>query len=577
MQKQNTNLKPSELKPWLKYVPKTSIGAEVPERTLYEHLKETCKGYMGKTALHYYGTNITFSQLLENIEKTADAFTAMGVKKGDIVSLCTVCFPETVYAFYALNKLGAISDFMDPRTHPDGIEQMIREAESDILIVVNLAWPKVEYFRSRLSLKKIIIQSANTSLPPIKKLAKTLQGGVPKVPFDNDVLSWNDFISLGKSTTSCDVPFEADSVATIVHTGGTTGFPKGVMLTNTGLNAVSKNFELSGVHISLDQKFLNIMPPFSSYGISCGVHTPLTQGLEVTLIPKFEPDKIGYLIKKYRPAHMMGVPAFYEKLINSKEMKNFDLSFFETAGSGGDTMNAALEAKLNGFLKSHGGKYPLSQGYGMSEVSAAASCCYNDTFRSLSVGIPMLTTTVAIFKPGTTEELGFNEEGEVCISGPTVMKGYFKRDDETAKVLIKHPDGKTWMHSGDMGYMDEDGFIFIKGRIKRMIIRFDGHKVFPSHIESVLAKHDSVFSCAVVDTPDTQHGQGMYPVAIVELKESHRGNEEQIKKELIELSDIELEERGRPYDIVFIDKMPRTSVGKIDYRTLPEYYLSQKK
>ncbi len=577
MESNNKHLKPSELKPWLKYLPKESIGASVPENTIYALLKETCKPYINKTALHYYGKNITFAQLLNKIEETASAFAALGVKKGDIVSLCTVSFPETIYAFYALNKLGAISDFMDPRTNADGIEQMIREAESDILIVVNLAWPKVEYFRSRLSLKKIIVQSATTSLPPIAKAVKTIQGGTPKVPYDNDVLSWNSFIKLGKGVEAKEVPFEKDSVATIVHTGGTTGFPKGVLLTNTGLNAVSTNFELSGVNITLDQKFLNIMPPFSSYGISCGVHTPLTIGLEVTLIPKFEPDKIGYLIKKYKPAHMMGVPAFYEKLINSKEMKGFDLSFFESSGSGGDTMNYALETKLNNFLKEHGGKYPLSQGYGMSEVSAAASCCYNSIAKSMSVGIPMLTTTIGVFKPDTTEELGFNEEGEICITGPTMMKGYFKREEETKKVMIMHPDGKMWIHSGDMGYMDEDGFVYIKGRIKRMIVRFDGHKVFPSHIESVLGKHDSVYSCAVVDTEDTEHGQGMYPVAIIELKHSHRGNEAKIKEDLIALSNQTLEERGRPYDIVFIDEMPRTSVGKIDYRKLPDYYKSQVK
>lgn len=572
---ENKNLKPSELKPWLKYLPKESLNATVPECTLYSLLKETCKPYINKTALHYYGTNISFKKLLEKIEETAAAFVALGVKKGDIVSLCTVCFPETVYAFYALNKIGAISDFIDPRTNADGIEQMIREAESKILVVVNLAWPKVEYFRSRLNLDKIIIQSATTALPPIAKAVKTIQGGTPKIPYDENVLSWQSFTKLGKGIKTKEVPFEKDSVATIVHTGGTTGFPKGVLLTNTGLNAVSTNFGKSGVNITLDQKFLNIMPPFSSYGISCGVHTPLTQGLEVTLIPKFEPDKIGYLIKKYKPAHMMGVPAFYEKLINSKEMKGFDLSFFESSGSGGDTMNYALETKLNNFLKEHGGKYPLSQGYGMSEVSAAASCCYNSVAKSMSVGIPMLTTTIGVFRPETTEELGFNEEGEICITGPTMMKGYFKRDDETSKVMIKHPDGKVWIHSGDMGYMDEDGFVYIKGRIKRMIVRFDGHKVFPSHIESALSKHNSVFSCAVVDTEDTEHGQGMYPVAIIELKESHRGNEEQIKKDLIELSNQTLEERGRPYDIVFIEKMPRTSVGKVDYRTLPDYYKTQ--
>ena len=345
------------------------------------------------------------------------------------------------------------------------------------------------------------------------------------------------------------------------------------MLSNDGFNAIAFDFKHCGVSYKRGQRFMDIIPMFASYGIVSSLHMPLTLGLEVVVIPKFDADKVGYYVKKYRPEHTLLVPAHYEKLMNSKEMAGgFDLSFFRTAGSGGDTMNAGLEAKLNSFLESRGCRYPLSQGYGMSEVSSAASCCCNGNFKSLSVGYPLLTTTIGIFAPGTTDELDYGEEGEICIGGPSIMLGYLNNKAETDNVIRRHPDGTLWVHSGDIGSMDPDGFVYIKGRIKRMITRFDGHKVFPTHIESILGHHKSVLSCAVVGVNDVNNAQGQLPLAVVEIKPAESEMRYAIKAELMEMCRKEIESRAMICDIVFTDSMPHIGMGKIDYSRIADDY-----
>jgi long-chain acyl-CoA synthetase len=270
---------------------------------------------------------------------------------------------------------------------------------------------------------------------------------------------------------------------------------------------------------------------------------------------------------------MIAKPAFYEILIDSKEVKGMDLSKLYTLGSGGDSMNEGLEAKLDVFMKEHNMRYPLCQGYGMSEVSAAATFCVNDRYKRKSVGIPCLTTTVAVFNPDTGEELGYNEEGEICMTGPSMMKGYFNNQAETDHVKRLHDDGQYWIHSGDIGCIDEDGFVYIKGRVKRMITRFDGHKVFPITIESFISEHPAVHSCSVIAVDDRERTQGQYPMAVVELNAGvpvSRRNE--IAKEIYDRCQEQLEQRGRPVAIMCVDEVPLTAMGKNDYRKLEREY-----
>lgn len=571
-------VRPSIEKPWLKFFSEEAREASMPKNTIYRHLRENNENRRSDTALNYFGRKISYGTLLDEADRCAGAFKAAGIGKGDIVAAATVTIPEMVYALYGLNKIGAAPLVIDPRTSASGVMDFIKESGAKIFIVIDLFYEALKDAIFESGVEKIVVISADTSLPSSIRFLKQFKMPAPKIATSDRVLTWTQFSATGEGIKTETVEYGENDLAAVTLTGGTTGAPKGVMLSNDGFNAIAFDFKHCGVSYDRGQRFLNIIPMFSSYGIVSSLHMPLSLGLEVVVIPKFDADKVGYYVKKYRPEHTLLVPAHYEKLMNSKEMaKGFNLSFFRTAGSGGDTMNAGLEAKLNKFLESRGCRFPLSQGYGMSEVSSAASCCCNGNFKSLSVGYPLLTTNIAIFEPGTQKELDYGEEGEICISGPSIMLGYLNNKAETDKVMRRHDDGTVWVHSGDIGHMDSDGFVYIKGRIKRMITLFNGHKIFPTHIESVLGRHSGVSSCAVVGVNDTQHAQGQLTLAVIETKETSLEKRTAIKNELYEMCRQELEGSAKPYDIIFVDSMPHTGMGKIDYLKLADDYNNENK
>jgi len=568
-------LKPSEERIWMKHFPKESAEIELHHRTIYETIRNTSRQKPNNKAIYYYGTSIKYSEFIKKIDYMAAAFYGMGVRPGDMVSFLLPTLPESVYFLYAISKIGAVPNFIDPRMDINRILDAAEGVSSKLLMTIDIAWPKVERILDKLTAEHIVPVAAETSLMPIAKAYRALTQKKPKIPYDDRVITWKQFRSKAKGVEVPVAPFVEGSVAAITYTGGTTGTPKGVMLTNDGLNSVADGFDYSGAErYSDNDRFLEIIPIFSSYGVGCGVHMPLALGLEIIVIPQYTPDQLGRFIKKYQPNHMMGVPTFYEQIMHSKDLWDFDLGFYLTTGCGGDTMNPGLQARFNSFLKQHGAKYKLSQGYGLSEMSGAASCCFSDIYKDDSAGIPLLYVVAGVFDPKTGEELDYCQEGEICLTGPGMMKGYYNNTAETENVMHTHADGKVWIHSGDIGYIDEDGFIYIKGRIKQIIIKFDGHKVFPVSIEGVIGRHKAVGSCAVIGIPDPDHAQGDVPIGIVELKSTLTGDvdKEKIRLEILAMCDELLEERGKCADVVFIDKMLHTALEKHDYRKLTETY-----
>ena len=557
----------------MKHFAEESRNAELPKMKVYSYFKEINKNRLSDVAIYYYGTKITIRKMLDKIDECADALAALGIKKGDTVSLLSASTPESICLFYALNKIGATMNAIDPRLDKKSVARMISGSGSKVLFVIDMAYPLVAAVRSEINQEHIIVQTASTSLPFFMKVAYKLAVR-STIPYGKEgVISWETFIKGARNGAAQEADYVGDATVAITYTGGTTGFPKGVMLTNDSINSVAFSFLHAGIVYKPNTRFLGIMPIFSSYGLVTGIHMPMIMQQELALIPRFYPLKMGEYIKKYKPQHMIATPAFYEILINSEEMKGFDLSFMLTLGSGGDSMNAGLEEKLNEFMKTHNLRYPLAQGYGMSEVSAAATFCVNDRYKRGSVGIPCITTTIGIFDPETGEELGYNTPGEVCISGPTLMKGYYNNKEETDHVMRKHADGQIWMHSGDIGTIDEDGFVYIQGRVKRMITRFDGHKVFPITIESFIAEHELVQGCSVFAVPDRERMQGHYPMAAIELKPGvDAAKKEELCREIYNKCQSELEQRGRPVAVVTVDEIPHTAMGKNDYLNLEKRF-----
>lgn len=557
----------SQAKPWLKYYDQKFIDQTLPALSAFEYVCQRSKNHLNDTALEYYGRKFTYADLIVNVKKTAAALRGAGVKKGDIVTVVSIMTPEIIALFYAADMIGATLNLVDPRYSVEGIREYIEEVDSHLLVCLNVVYERCRQAAKRTNVEKVIVLSPADSLPPVMAVGYKLTTP-DKNKYASNVIRWKQFIKGGEGQSTAAEPYDPDHACVVVHTGGTTGSPKGVMLTDDCFNGIALQFQAYPKLFHRGQKLMNVMPPFIAYGFACGIHLPLVLGFTVIIIPNLDPAKLGSLVLKHKPEHMFGVPTHYQQLAADPKLRDKDLSFIINYAAGGDSLSRGAEQTVNDFLAAHGARYPIAKGYGMTEVSSAATVAAGLDNKPGSVGIPMVNTIIAAFEPGTDRELPIGERGELCISGPCLMKGYYNKPEETAILLRRHPDGRVWAHTGDMGYLDEDGFVYLDSRIKRMIIRHDGFKVFPSMIENVVSRHPAVHQCSVVGCTDKDHTQGRLPFVYIVLKADITAKKKQVIRELERMCAEELPEYVQPVAYKFISSMPMTPVGKVDYRQL---------
>ena len=557
----------SQAKPWLKYYDQKFIDQTLPALSAFEYVCQRSKNHLNDTALEYYGRKFTYADLIVNVKKTAAALRGAGVKKGDIITVVSIMTPEIIALFYAADMMGATLNLVDPRYSVEGIREYIEEVDSHLLVCLNVVYERCRQAAKRTNVEKVIVLSPADSLPPVMAVGYKLTTP-DKNKYASNVIRWKQFIKGGEGQSTAAEPYDPDHACVVVHTGGTTGSPKGVMLTDDCFNGIALQFQAYPKLFHRGQKLMNVMPPFIAYGFACGIHLPLVLGFTVIIIPNLDPAKLGSLVLKHKPEHMFGVPTHYQQLAADPKLRDKDLSFIINYAAGGDSLSRGAEQTVNDFLAAHGAQYPIAKGYGMTEVSSAATVAAGLDNKPGSVGIPMVNTVVAAFEPGTDQELPIGQRGELCISGPCLMKGYYNKPEETAILLRRHPDGRVWAHTGDMGYLDEDGFVFLDSRIKRMIIRHDGFKVFPSMIENVVSRHPAVHQCSVVGCADKDHTQGRLPFVYIVLKADTTAKKKQVIRELERMCAEELPEYVQPVAYKFISSMPMTPVGKVDYRQL---------
>lgn len=557
----------SQAKPWLKYYDQKFIDQTLPALSAFEYVCQRSKNHLNDTALEYYGRKFTYADLIVNVKKTAAALRGAGVKKGDIITVVSIMTPEIIALFYAADMMGATLNLVDPRYSVEGIREYIEEVDSHLLVCLNVVYERCRQAAKRTNVEKVIVLSPADSLPPVMAVGYKLTTP-DKNKYASNVIRWKQFIKGGEGQSTAAEPYDPDHACVVVHTGGTTGSPKGVMLTDDCFNGIALQFQAYPKLFHRGQKLMNVMPPFIAYGFACGIHLPLVLGFTVIIIPNLDPAKLGSLVLKHKPEHMFGVPTHYQQLASDPKLRDKDLSFIINYAAGGDSLSRGAEQTVNDFLAAHGARYPIAKGYGMTEVSSAATVAAGLDNKPGSVGIPMVNTVVAAFEPGTDQELPIGQRGELCISGPCLMKGYYNKPEETAILLRRHPDGRVWAHTGDMGYLDEDGFVYLDSRIKRMIIRHDGFKVFPSMIENVVSRHPAVHQCSVVGCADKDHTQGRLPFVYIVLKAGITAKKKQVIRELERMCAEELPEYVQPVAYKFISSMPMTPVGKVDYRQL---------
>lgn len=569
---------PSIDKPWLKYYSEEAITRKKPTTTVFRMIYDSNKDYLNNNALQYFNKFITYGELFQNIEKVAKSLRANDISTGDIISVCLPSIPESVYIFYAVSKIGAIANMIDPRASAKDIKHYVNEVNSTLVITLEDIISKFNEIVSDTTIQKIVKVSATNSLTNDDSVEKEENAFSNINNSSVELVNFNSFVEDGqKFEGNTEVEYSKDRAVVIEHTGGTTGTPKGVLLTNDALNMVAHNFLISDLKFDRTQKWLNIMPPFIAYGVGNGLHLPLIIGMCVIEVPKFEPNKIDELIAMYHPNNFTGVPIHYESIINSDKLDSEDFSKWILPGVGGDTMDSKLEEKANEFLKSHGSKTKVIKGYGLTEVCAAACVTFGEANEIGSVGIPFVHNNISIFEPSLNDEnidesnnyigneLSYNETGEICIFSPSLMLGYYNNETETNIALHRHSDNKIWLHTGDIGYMTENGLLYIKGRSKRVIIRHDGFKVFPFAAENLISTINEVAFCKVIATPDINHIQGYLPQAVIILKDEFKNDQDNLKIKIQKECEQHLAEYAIPTDYKFVDEFPRTAVGKVDY------------
>ncbi len=574
----------SKEKPWLRYYPEDALQCEVPKVKIYTYLYECNKNHMDDVALLYYGRKITFRSLFEEVDVVAKGLVAIGVKRGDIVTLTVPTLPETVYLFFALNKLGAVANSIDPRTNEERLRTYMKNTNSKIVFTIDKYSQVLSRAINGTDIKQGVIVSAKNSLPCNKKMlyslveiAKGFKDKDAATTKDKRFIMWNQFVKKG-SGIDCveEAPFEENTPAGIVYTSGTTGIPKGALLSNENLvvQAINMKHAVFIKNHGMGLHFLNIMPPWLAYGLTCGLSSILCMGLQMDMIPKFDYKKFDKILLEHRPEVILGVPTFFEELIKSKRLAGKDLSFLKIIIVGGSPLNVGTEEKINQFFQEHNANIKITKGYGMTEMCAVATYSGKEEYNHYgSVGIPLVMNNVAVVNPDTGEYCTYNEVGEFYLTGPTRMLGYYNNPSETAKIFVEK-DGITWVKTGDMGYISENGELFHKSRIKQIMI-FEGHNVFGSVIEDVLSQHPMVAQVAVAGViyPDSQNCE--IPTAFIVLKETTKPKKE-IIAELKELSRQKLPQRDVAQDYKIVESIPLTPVGKVDYEKLRKAEVSAK-
>lgn len=557
---------PSIDKPWLKYYSEEAINTPLPECSIYDYMLENNKDYPNDIAINYVGRKITYKELFENIDKTAAAFIKAGVKEKEIVTVALPSIPEALYCVYALNKIGAVANMIHPLAGKEETLNYLNEVKSRVAVIFDGAYEAIKNDIDKTSVEKVVVVSPADSLPVTLKIAYNLK--VKKTKLDGIVFqNWKSFIQAGRDTTVKSAKKDCHEMAIISHTGGTTGEPKGVMCSDISLNALMVqivcNFDYHRQGCSL-----SVLPPFVNYSLVESMMAMFAIGYKVVLIPKYERNDFGKYIEKYKPTIILSIPSYWEALLEDPEIDAIDMSCFEQIYYGGEGMTEESEAAINAVLKKCGATTELWKGLGSTEMMAGATQTYqNCNFRG-SVGVPLVKTECMIVNPETMNEVTYNIPGEICFTGPTLMLGYYKRSRDTNAVIRTHVDGRKWLHTGDLGYITEDGVIYVTGRIKRIIMTKgrDGSvtKIFPDRVEKVIYKHQAVELCCVVGVADKKRIH--YPKAFIVTKD--KTAIENIKSEVIELCKQNLPEYMLPEEIVFVDDLPRTPRGKIDYRAL---------
>ncbi len=555
--------------PWADYVGDVPLHLEYFEGSMFDRVVQIAEKYPDQVAFDFMGKSTTYRHLVKEIERCAKALKTIGIRENDCVTIAMPNCPQAIYMFYAVNLVGGIANMIHPLSAEKEIEFYLNESKSVTAITLDQFYHKFESVRANTNVVNIIIASVKDELSKPVRAGYMLTEGrkIRKIPKDAPVIRWKEFMKL---SNHCFYQYRVQRAGSdpsvVLYSGGTTGTTKGIVLTNRNFNALGQQVIAANPMFRPGDKMLAAMPLFHGFGLGVCIHSMLSQGGRCILVPRFTAKSYAKLIVKYRCNFIAGVPTLYEALLRLPSMEGADLSCLKGVFSGGDSLSVELKKKFDAFLYDHKATIQVREGYGTTETVTACCLTPPHMFKPGSIGVPFPDTYIKIVEPGTDHEVPYGEEGEILLAGPTVMKEYMNHPEETAKTLRTHDDGETWVYTGDLGTMDSEGFVYFKGRAKRMIIT-SGYNVYPGQIENILDAHEKVQMSCVIGVPDPYKMQkvkafvklvpGVDPTGVT-------------KEELMAYCKKNIAKYAMPYDIEFRDDMPKTLVGKVAYRVLEE-------
>ena len=563
--------------PWKEHLGDVPFTLDYFQGSMFEAVANIAEKYPDNVAFDFYGKATTYKELIREIETCAKALKTIGVREGDKVTIALPNCPQAIQVFYAVNLVGGICNMIHPLSAEKEIEFYLNESHSVTAITLDQFYGKFENIRKNTGVTNIVIASVKDELSKPLKAGTMIMDSinkVQKIPDDAPVIRWKDFLKLSRHCFyNYKVERKGSDPAVILYSGGTTGTTKGILLSNLNFNALGQQVIAANPMFRVGDKMLAAMPLFHGFGLGVCIHTMLSQGGRCILIPRFTAEDYAKKVVKCKCNFIAGVPTLYEALLRLPYMNNADLSSLKGVFSGGDSLSVELKKKFDKFLYDHNSKVQIREGFGTTECVTASCLTPPHMAKEGSIGLPFPDTYYKIVEPGTDKELPYGEEGEILIAGPTVMMEYINHPQETAQTLRRHADGLTWIYTGDLGVMDSEGFIYFRGRAKRMIIT-SGYNVYPGQIENILDANELIHMSCVIGVPDSYKMQKVK--AFVMLKPGVPENDD-TKELILAYCRKHIAKYAMPYDIEFRKELPKTLVGKVAYRVLVEEEAEKRK
>ena len=562
--------------PWKDHLGDIPFSIEYFQGSMWEGIERQAKEHGNFVAFDFMGRGTTYREFYRNIEACARSLRTIGVRPGDTVTIAMPNCPQGIYMFYAVNMVGAIASMVHPLSSEKELEFYINEAESVLVVTLDQFYHKIEAIRQNTGLINVVIARIKDELSqPIKAGYMLTEGRkIAKIPDDAPVIMWDNFMKIGKA---CSYNFKQkrgfDDPAVILFSGGTTGISKGIVLTNGNFNALASQIVATNPMFRPGDKMLAAMPIFHGFGLGVSIHSMLFNGGRCILVPRFTPKSYAKLMVSKRCNFVAGVPTLYEALLRLPKMDKADLSCLKGVFSGGDSLSVELKKKLDKWLYDHKANVQVREGYGTTETVTACCLTPPHMHKEGSIGLPFPDTYIKIVKPGTEEELPYGEEGEILLAGPTVMKEYLKHPEETAQTLRRHEDGLTWVYTGDLGIMDNEGFVYFRGRSKRMIVS-SGYNIYPAQLENIFDSCDLVSMSCCIGVPDSYR---MQRVKVFIVPANGVEPSDVTKEEILKYASKRIAKYAMPKDLEFRAELPKTLVGKVAYRKLEEEEAAKRK